>query len=360
MGVCDFTTNKERSMTGGRIAVRRRVALAAMVCGAMLCGTGGAFAADPWVTVEGKAGPGLGKKIVLVSGDDEYRSEEALPQLAKILATRHGFTCTVLFAVDAKTGEVVPTHQENIPGLEALRTADVLVMLTRFRNLPDEQMKEFDDYLASGRPIIGMRTATHAFNLKGGPYKKYSFNHKGDGWDGGFGRRIFGETWISHHGKHKGESTRGIVEPGQENHPLVRGLTPGSVWGPTDVYGVRLPLPEGCEIVLRGAVLTGMKPTDPPVDGPKNSPLMPIAWTKTYPAAGDKVGKVFTTTMGSSTDLENDGFRRLMVNSVYWAAGLEDKITADLNIELVGKFIASPYGFGSHRKGLKPQDYFAD
>src|SRR4029077_19657060 len=108
-----------------------------------------------------------GKHIVLVSGDEEYRSEEGLPQLGKILAKRHGFTCTVLFAIDPKDGTINP-NVSNIPGLEALTTADLMIILTRFRDLPDEQMKHIIDYVESGRPIIGLRTATHAFNIKKG------------------------------------------------------------------------------------------------------------------------------------------------------------------------------------------------
>src|SRR5271167_1524841 len=95
---------------------------------------------NPWVVYSGGDGPGKGKHIVLVSGDEEYRSEEALPQLGKILAKHHGFKCTVLFAIDPKDGTINP-NVSDIPGLEALRTADLLVLFTRFRNLPDEQMK---------------------------------------------------------------------------------------------------------------------------------------------------------------------------------------------------------------------------
>ena len=88
-----------------------------------------------------------------------------------------------------------------------------MIIATRFRDLPDDQMKEIVDYVESGRPIIGMRTATHAFNIKDGKrkYARYSFNSKE--WDGGFGRQVLGETWISHHGHHAHESTRGIVAP---------------------------------------------------------------------------------------------------------------------------------------------------
>src|SRR5437867_9058370 len=131
-------------------------------------------AADSWVVYDGFDGPGKGKHIVLVSGDEEYRSEETLPQLGKILAKHHGFKCTVLFAIDPKDGTINP-NVSNIPGLEALKTADLLVIFTRFRDLPDEQMKHIVEYVESGKPIIGLRTATHAFSIKGGKtYAKYS------------------------------------------------------------------------------------------------------------------------------------------------------------------------------------------
>src|SRR6266481_5934672 len=77
-------------------------------------------AADQWVTYQGADGPGKGKHVVLICGDEEYRSEETLPQLARILANRHGFKCTVLFAIDPKDGTINPNRRDNIPGLEAL------------------------------------------------------------------------------------------------------------------------------------------------------------------------------------------------------------------------------------------------
>ena len=103
--------------------------------------------------------------MVLVSGDEEYRSEEALPQLAKILAKHHGFDCTVLFAVDDE-GVITPPAPTTSPAWRRSKTADLMVILTRFRDLPDDEMKQIADYVDSGRPIVGMRTATHAFNLK--------------------------------------------------------------------------------------------------------------------------------------------------------------------------------------------------
>src|ERR1700731_1387730 len=137
---------------------RFRSLLALLIAAAASLACVPAKAADPWVVYQGGDGPGKGKHIVFISGDEEYRSEEALPQLAKILSKHHGFKCTVLFAIDPKDGTINPNVTTNIPGLEALKTADLMVIFTRFRNLPDEQMKHIVDYVESGKPIIGMGT----------------------------------------------------------------------------------------------------------------------------------------------------------------------------------------------------------
>ncbi|MBM4034332.1 MAG: hypothetical protein FJ291_21515, partial [Planctomycetes bacterium] len=181
-----------------------------------------AMADDPWVVYEGKEGPGKGKHVVLVAGDDEYRSEELIPQLGRILAVHHGFKCTVLFAVNKQSGEIDMSTLDNIPGLEALKTADLMIMHLRFRDLPDGQMKLILDYTNSGKPIMGLRTSTHAFNFnKNKTYAKWSFNSRDP--KGGFGRQVFGETWIAHYGHHNVEATRGVVAPGQEKNPIVKG-----------------------------------------------------------------------------------------------------------------------------------------
>jgi hypothetical protein len=296
-----------------------------------------------------------GKRIVLVSGDEEYRSEQALPQLARILSTRHGFDCTVLFAIDPKDGTVNPDEQKNIPGLEALDTADLMVILTRFRDLPDPQMKHIVDYVESGRPIVALRTATHAFALKTSKtYERYSWNSKE--WDGGFGRQVLGETWIAHHGQHGKQSTRAIVAAGQGGHAILRGFRDGDIWTPTDVYEVRLPLPGDSQPLLLGQVLEGMKPADQPVRGKQNDPLLPVAWVKTYEGARGQRGRVFTTTMGAAQDLENEGLRRVIVNACFWALGLEDRIPPRTNVDLVGEYKPLPFGFGGFTRGLKPED----
>jgi type 1 glutamine amidotransferase len=319
------------------------------------------------VVYEGGAGPGQGKHVVLVSGDEEYRSEEALPQLGKILARHHGFKCTVLFAIDPQDGTINP-NASNIPGLEALATADLLVIFTRFRDLPDEQMKHIVSYLDAGKPIVGIRTATHAFNIKEGKtYARYSYNARAEGYDQGFGRQVLGETWISHHGKHGAQSTRGIVVKGQESHPILRGIKDGDIWGPTDVYGVRLPLPGDSQPLVLGQVLAGMNASDPTAAAGEdrkskklidpNDPMMPIAWTKTYTGSAGNKGRVFCSTIGAANDLLSEGVRRLLVNACYWAVGLEDKIAANANVALVGDYQPSNFKFGGFKLGVKPEEH---
>ncbi len=309
-------------------------------------------AAEPFLVFEPQ-GNGNGKNIVLISGDEEYRSEESLPQLARILSVYHGFRCTVLFAINPKDGAIDPDRLDNIPGLEALDSADLMVILTRFRDLPDDQMRHIANYVESGKPIVGLRTATHAFALKSSPtFAKYNWNNP----DGGFGRLVLGETWIKHHGQHGKQSTRGVVNPKESTHPILKGIRDGEIWSKTDVYEARLPLPGDSRVLLYGEVLSGMKPEDAPVSGALNDPMMPIAWVKSYTGTSGKTARVFTTTLGTSEDLLTEGNRRLLVNACYWALGLERKIRAKANVGLVGEYHPSPFAFGGYIKGLKPAD----
>ena len=333
--------------------------LLSMMIAALMSGFGAAAAADDlWISFSGGDGPGRGKHVVLVGGDEEYRSEESLPQLAKILSKHHGFRCTVLFAIEPATGIINPDVNNNIPGLEALKSADLMIIASRFRDLPDDQMQHVVDYVESGRPVMGLRTATHAFNMPGGKkFSKYSWNTNDKSYEQGFGRQVLGETWISHHGNHGSQSTRGLIAKGQDQNPILRGIKDGDIWGPTDVYGVRLPLPGDSTPLVLGQVVKGMKPGDPALEGPKNDPMMPVAWTKSYKSESGKTARIFTTTMGSSTDLESQGVRRLLVNATFWAVGLEEKITDKLNVDVVGDYKPTAFGFKGYVKGKKPADY---
>ncbi len=304
-----------------------------------------------WITLEGKDGAGKGKNVVLIAAANEYNPETGLPLLARILAERHGFNCTVLFTID-KNGAIDPNTNDNIPGLAALDGADLMIILARFRALPDDQMKHIVDYLESGRPVIGMRTATHSFAYPANSqsaYKKFTWTNKDPNFDGGFGRQVLGETWITHHAPNGKTSTRAIFAPGAAEHPILKGIGDGEIHAITGVYGIRLPLPETCKTLLMGQVLEGPNATDKPAEGKMNDPMMPVAWAKTYSIAEGKTGRVFTTTMGSAADLQNEAMRRLMVNATYWAVGLEEKIPPKANVDLVG----TPIVF---KKGMKPAE----
>lgn len=325
-----------------------------------------------WLHFEGNEGE---PRIVLVSGDEEYRSEEALPQLAKILSQHHGFNCTVLFAQDpVKPGIVDPNYVHHIPGLEQLKEADLMVIFTRFRALPDEQMAHIDQYLKDGKPVLAIRTATHAFMFQDttfdSNYRQYGnyYDEESD-WEGGFGRLVLGEKWIGHHGSHKHQSTVGLVAPGMKAHPILNGISDRDIWGATDVYGVRLPLPGDAQPIVLGQVtnregaedmddlLFGMRNTDrelPSMEMRKdrngkempfnpNDPMMPIAWTKSYQLPDGKQGTAFTSTIGASSDLLEEGTRRLLINAAYWL--LDQEVPAKANVAIVGEYKPTQFAF---------------
>ena len=317
-----------------------------------------AHAQQTSVTYPAKPGPGQGRHIVFLAGDEEYRSEEGLPMLAKILSQRHGFKCTVLFSVDPD-GTINPKNGKSLSNAAALDTADAIVMLLRFRAWPDEDMARFDKLLKAGKPIIALRTSTHAFNglLSGSPWETWNYNNQG-----GFGKRVLGETWLTHWGKHKFEATRGAIEPSQRDHQLFRGIT--SIFGDTDVYEA-YPPPDAT-ILVRGVVLNGMTPDSLPADYRKarstdkqeqgiNDPAMPVVWTRLYKNENGATNRILTTTMGSATDLENEGLRRLVVNGVYWGLGLE--VPAKADVTYVDEYFPSFYGFDGFRKGLRASDF---
>jgi type 1 glutamine amidotransferase len=309
-----------------------------------------------WVTYDGFDGPGKGKNIVFVSGDEEYRSEEALPMLAQILAKKYGFTCTVLFATDPKTGEIDAMNLGNINGLEHLKKADLMFIFTRFRELPDSQMKFIDEYIRAGKPVVGLRTATHAFNYKRNKddaYAKYDFKSTVKGWEDGFGRKILGETWVDHHGHHGHEGTRGLINGVEQNkkNPILNGVK--DIWVSTDVYTVR-DLEGGADVLVYGQSTKGMTP-DSPVNLDKS--IMPVAWTKTYAGDNSKKGRVFATTMGAAIDLVNEDLRRLLVNACFWAVGLENKIPEKADVNYITEYKPTMFSTDLFKKGSYPSKY---
>ena len=305
-----------------------------------------------WLTYEGGQGPGAGKHIVLIAAEQEYRSEQALPMIAKILAQRHGFHCTVLFLTNAD-GLVDPTLEaplkeegakHRVPGLEHLKTADGLIWMSRFLQLTDEDAQHFYDYFDSGKPIIALRTANHGFWRDIKPYlkdgKKVSLNDMLSG------------TFMGHHGGWKREATSGIVVEANKAHPILIGVK--DVWGTTDVYRCHK---EDHVPADSTALLLGQPMKSHDRDAPANTEkvALPIAWTKEWVGNRGKASRILHFTMGSGEDFENEGVRRVVVNGLYWGLGMEKQIKADMNVDIIGEYKPLEDGFNYEKFGVKPR-----
>ena len=300
-------------------------------------------AAQPYLELPGGEGLGKGQHIVFVTGEEYYRSEEGMSMFAKILSRRHGFKCTVLFATDPATGYINPNQSKNIPGLAALDHADLLVIFARFRELPDSEMKHIVDYVNAGKPVFGIRNATHAFRYpkdSPSPYKSWDFSSKE--WPGGFGQQILGDTWIAHFGAFQKESTLVTKNESQRQHPVLRGVA-DTLFCHTDVNSVERLTPNDV-VLFRGQVLSGLKPTDPPVTDARKDVRMPFAWFKTYTAPSGKQGRSFATTAGASLDFLSEDLRRLMVNAMLSLTGHEREIPPKTNVDFVDAFQPKPTG----------------
>jgi lysophospholipase L1-like esterase len=306
-----------------------------------------------WLTYDGTEGPGQGKHIVFIAADQEYRSEQSMPMLAKILSDRHGFDCTVLFGVN-DNGEVDPTLEvgsrekkvvHNIPGLEHLAKADLLVLFSRMITLPDDQIAHIITYLDSGKPLIGIRTANHGF--------QGNFPYTVDGEKVNFGKDVLGGTFLNHHGNWHADSTRGILVDSMLDHPILTGVT--DIWGPSDVYRTYPEggqLPDDCQALVYGQPLVGREKND--AVNTKKEPL-PVAWTKHWVGNAGKEARVFHVTMGSAKDYESPGLRRMTINAAYWCLEMEDAIEPASSADYVGTYAPLPSGFNYEKLNVVPQ-----
>ena len=305
--------------------------------------------AGQWVTYEAKPGAGQGKHIVLLAGDEEYRSEESMPMLGKLLSQRHGFKCSVLFSQDAD-GTINPNNSTNVPGMQVLSDADLVILAFRFRELPDGEMQHFADYVRKGRPLIAIRTATHAFQYSRNTSSAFAtWDWRNKQWPGGFGQQVLGDTWVSHHGVHAKESARGLIDGRHANHPVLRGVK--DVWGPSDVYGIGR-LSNEDTILLHGLVIKGMKADDPPN---YSKSVMPLVWVRDFKWDNGNMTRALTSTIGAAIDFESQDLRRLFVNACYWLTGLE--VPKNANVDYVDAFKPSMFGFNTYKKGVKVADH---
>ena len=294
-------------------------------------------------------GPGKGKHIVFIASDHEYRAEQTCPALARILAKHHGFKCTVLFGVD-KDG-FIEAGASNIPGLEILQKADAMVIFTRFLNLPDSQMKHIVDYLDRGGPVVGLRTSSHAFKIpKGSTYERFDFKYAGKEYEKGFGHQILGNTWVGHYGRNHKQGTRIQLIPAQKQNPILRGVADGAFCHAGGYNGI---LREGFTVLANSQPMVSMK-KDAALDTKK--PPVPCTWTRHYTAKNGTKARVFHSTQGASEDILDANYRRLILNGIYWAAGLENSIQADSNVSFVGPYKPTTFKNMGYVRGVKPAD----
>ena len=305
-----------------------------------------------WLTYSGEPGPGSGQHIILIAADQEYRSEYSMPMLARLLSRHHGFDCTVLFSLNPNN-DVDPTQKirwedktvtHNIPGLEYLEKCDLLILFSRLISLPPEQLQHINNYLDSGKPIIGIRTANHGF---------IDFNYQKEGKKVDFGESVLGGSFRNHHGHWQQDSTRGMIVAKNQDHPILSGVK--EIWGTSDVYRtyeVGGHLPAGCLPLVEGQPLLGRKPDDA-----VNSELipLPVAWVKTWTGNTGKTARVFHVTMGSAQDYQNEGLRRLTVNAAYWCLQKESAIKPQSCMDLVGDYRPPDSGFAYQELKIIPR-----
>lgn len=305
--------------------------------------------ANTSVVYEGTEGPGKGKHIVFLASDHEYRTEETCPALARILAKHHGFKCTVVFGVDADGH--IEAGSSKVAGLEALDNADLFVIFTRFLNLPAEEMDHVVAYLDRGGPVVGLRTASHAFKIPGNsPYAKYSFQSKVEGYEKGFGHQILGNTWVGHYGSNHKQGTRIQIVPENKDNVILTGVNDNAFCHAGAYVGEPR---EGFTVLTKSQPLTSMDPKGEP---DTSKPPMPSTWTRYYATKDGKQHRVFHSTQGASEDILDPDYRRLIINGILWSAGMESTIKADLNIAFVGPYQPNTFNFAGHARNVKPSD----
>lgn len=314
----------------------------------VVCFISWAQAQDSYLHFPGETGA---KHIVFLSGDEEYRSEEGLPMLAQMMSRHHGFECSVLFSLNDE-GMVDPENQKSLSNPEILDKADMIVMLLRFRQWDGSAMEKFEAAYLRGVPIIALRTSSHAFIYdKKSKWHRYSSKSEVQGWERGFGDKVLGEWWGFHHGRHKKEGCRSVVEKEQSENTVLNGV--GEFFCLADVY--RADPPRDSTILLRGAVTKSLEPDSVNLEGEKNNPMQPIAWTRLVENEKGNTNRVFMCTMGAAIDLQEESLRRLIANAIFW--GFERVVPEKLNVEIPSSYKPTMYGFKTYKKNMRPVDH---
>lgn len=231
--------------------------------------------------------PAQAANLVFMIGEDEYLTWETLPEFAKKDVEPLGHHVTIIHADSA--------DKNHFPGLiEALKDADLLLVSVRRRTPLKEQLDAVRAYLAAGKPLIGIRTASHAFALRP---KDTLIDDKHANWQE-FDPEVLGGNYSNHH---RGEDkTILTIAPGAESHSILKGIALSELVGNGTLYK-NTPLAKTATPLLIGTI--------------PNQPPEPVAWTHRY---GTKQAKVFYTSLGHVDDFKEPAFRRLMLNAIAW------------------------------------------
>lgn len=229
-------------------------------------------------------------KLVIMIGEDEYHTWETLPAFATSDLEAQGHKVTIIHADKA--------DKNSFPGIEAaLRDADLLLISVRRRTPPREQLDAVRAFVAGGKPVIGIRTASHAFALR--PKDKIA-DPRLAVWQE-FDAEVLGGNYTNHH---RGEDkTIVTAAPGAEGHAILAGIKLTELVGHGTLYK-NTPLAATATPLLVGTI--------------PNQPPEPIAWTHQF---GPRKARVFYTSLGHADDFKDSAFRRLMMNAIGWALG---------------------------------------
>lgn len=305
-------------------------------------------------------------KVVFLTGDEEYRSEESQPMLAKMLERDYGFETVVGFSVD-EDGFVDPLAAESLTMTEELADADLLVMYLRFRRPSEAAFQHILEYLGKGKPVVAFRTSTHAFrfahdaNLDGWGFQTNAENVNSFG-GGVLIRELLGQSWITHHGHFddgKKPLTEVTIREDKSGHPILTGVEPFQAYSWLyHVDGGDHTMAGDPDLLLNGRALQSNKIERGEID---RFPLTnPVAWTKTHEGENGKAGRVFTTTLGHPYDFKNPNMRRLSIQGILWALGKEELIPeGGVTADTVGDYEPNNSGFGEDKfkQGMKPSDF---
>lgn len=225
--------------------------------------------------------------VVIMIGEDEYKTWETLPVFAEKHLRQAGFRVTVV-QEDA-------ADKNNFPGIvAALKDADLLLVSVRRRTPVKEQLDAVRAHLAAGRALVGIRTASHAFAQR----KPEPLDARLAAWQG-FDPEVLGGNYAGHHGN--GPKTALTTSPGAETHGILRGVDLAQFQGAGSLYKVS-PLEKGTTPLLIGTIA--------------GQPAEPVAWTNLH---GPKKARIFYTSLGHPDDFANAEFRKLLLNGIRWA-----------------------------------------